>query len=82
MFASGPPIASGYRGSRRITTLEDFYGPDERTKISKFEYKNSKRNIGGTTHVATNLRSYLNPIPPERDPKRSSNGNGHGSCCS
>jgi hypothetical protein len=24
MFAHGPPIASGYRGSRQITTLEDF----------------------------------------------------------
>ena len=79
MFASGPPIASGYRGSRRITTMEDFYRPDERTKINKPEYKNSKRNIGGTTHVATNLRSYLNPRIPERDPEGSSNGNGHGS---
>ena len=57
--------------------MEDFYRPDEQTKISKPEYKNSKRNIGGTTHVATNLRSYLNPITPERDPEGSRNGNGH-----
>ncbi len=25
MPADGPPIESGYRGSRRIATLEDFY---------------------------------------------------------
>ncbi len=77
MFASGPPIASGYRGSRRITTLEDFYEPAERTNKSKFEYKKSAKKIGGTTQVATNLRSYLNPITPERDPEGSRNGNGH-----
>ncbi len=77
MFASGPPIASEYRGSRRITTLEDFCGPAERTNKSKFEYKKSAKKIGGTTQVATNLRSYLNPITPECDPEGSRNGNGH-----
>jgi hypothetical protein len=77
MFASGPPIASGYRGSRRITTLEDFYGPAECTNKSKFEYKKSAKKIGGTTQVATNLRLYLNPITPERDPEGSRIGNGH-----
>ena len=76
MFASGPPIASGYRGSRQITTLEDFYGPAERTNKSKFEYKKSAKKIGGTTQVATNLRLYLNPITPERDPEGSRNNNG------
>ncbi len=77
MFASGPPIASGYRWSRQITTLEDFYGPAEQTNKNKCEYKKSAKKNGGTTHVATNLRMYLNPITPERDPEGSSNGNGH-----
>jgi hypothetical protein len=55
MFARGPPIASGYRGSRQITTLEDFYGPAERTNKNKSEYRKNKKYIGGTTRVATNL---------------------------
>ena len=30
MSDSCPPIESGYRGSRRIATLEDYYGPDDK----------------------------------------------------
>ena len=55
MLASGPPIASGYRGSRRIITLEEYYGHDERTNENKYEYKQRAKEHGGTTHVATNL---------------------------
>jgi hypothetical protein len=77
MFARSPPIASGYRGSRQITTLEDYYGPAEQTNKNKSEYSKSKKKNGGTTCVTTNLRSYLNPIISERDPKGSANNNGH-----
>ena len=68
MFACGPPIASGYRGSRQITTLEDYYGPAERTNKNKSEYSKSKKKNGGITRVVTNLRLYLNPIISERNP--------------
>ncbi len=77
MFARDPPIAIGYRVSRQITTLEDFYGPAERTNKNKSEYRKSKKNNGGTTRVATNLRSYLNPIIPECNPEGSGNNNSH-----
>jgi hypothetical protein len=77
MFARGPLIASGYRESRRITTLEDYYGPAEQTNKNKSEYSKSKKKNGGTTRVTTNLRSYLNPIISERDPKGSGSNNGH-----
>ena len=76
MVSRGPPIASGYRGSRQITTLEEYYGPADQTNKNKSEYRKSTKKNGGTTHVATNLRLYLNPIIPERDPKGSSNDNG------
>ena len=77
MVSRGPPIASGCRGSRRITTLEEYYGPAEQTNKNKSEYRKCTEKNGGTTHVATNLILYLNPIIPERDPKGSRNGNGH-----
>jgi hypothetical protein len=77
MLACGLLIASGYRGSRRITTLEDFYGPAECTNKNKSEYRKYKNKTGGTTHVVINLRSYLNPRIPERNPEGSSNDNGH-----
>ncbi len=48
MLTSGPPIASGYyRGSRRITTLEEFYGHDEQTNENKYEYKQRARRMVG-----------------------------------
>ena len=55
MLTSGPPIASGYRGSRRIATLEDFYGHDEQTNKNKDEEEQRATQNGGTTHVATNV---------------------------
>jgi hypothetical protein len=76
IVSRGPPIASGYRGSRQITILEEYYGPAERTNKNKSEYRKSSKKNGGTTHVATNLRLYLNPIIPECNPKGSSNNNG------
>ena len=78
MVSSVPPIVSGYRGSRQITTLEEFFGPNERPNASTPEYNNNKKKNGGTTHVATNFRSYLNTIISERDPEGSNNNNnGH-----
>jgi hypothetical protein len=77
MFARGPPIASGYRGSRQITPLEDLYGPAERTNKNKSEYRKNKKNNGETTCVATNLRLYLNPLITKCNPKGSGNNNGH-----
>jgi hypothetical protein len=57
-----PPIASGYRGSRTNTTLED-------NMPNQFHFCNSQpksnNNLGRTTCVATNLRSYF--IPVNRD---------------
>ncbi len=77
IFTHGPPIASGYRGTRQITTLEDYYGPAEQTNKNKSEYSKSTKKNGGTTCMATNLRSYLNPIISECNPKGSGNNNGH-----
>jgi hypothetical protein len=77
MPASGTPIASGYRGSRRIAILEDFYGHDEQTDKNKDENEQRVKKTGGTTHVATNIQSNVNPRIHERDPEESSNNNGH-----
>ncbi len=62
-----PSIASGYRRRKKNTTLEK-YRPiiDGHTNIPD-----------GTTHVATNFRSYLNSKIPERDSDRSNNDNGN-----
>ena len=76
-FAGGPPIASGLRGSRRIATLEDFYGPAEQKIIKRNNEKGSAREHGGTAHAATNLRSYLNQRIPEHYADRSSSNNGN-----
>ena len=54
MFAGGPPIESGYRGSRRIATLEDFYGPDDQKNRNRNNKKESEKKNGGTAHAATN----------------------------
>ena len=67
MRPSGPPIASGYRRRKKNTTLEEYWPIiDGHTNIT-----------GGTTHVATNFRSYLNSKIPERDSDRSNNDNGN-----
>ena len=77
MLASGPPIASGYRGSRRIATLEDFYGHADQKNRNKERNEQRTTTNGGTTHVATNLQSNVNSRIPEHDPEGSSNSNGH-----
>jgi hypothetical protein len=78
MVSSVPPTVSGYRGSRQITTLKDFFGPNEQPNASTPEYNNNKKKNGGTTHVATNFRSYSTTIISERDPEGSNNNNnGH-----
>jgi hypothetical protein len=67
MRPSGPPIASGYGRRKKNTTLEEYWPIiDGHTNIT-----------GGTTHVATNFRSYLNSKIPERDSDRSNNDNGN-----
>jgi len=77
MFAGGPPIESGYRGSRQIATLEKFFGHDEQTNKNKDEEDQRTTKNGGTTHVATNIRSNVHPRIHERDPEESNNNNGH-----
>ena len=77
MPACGPPIASGYRGSRRIATLEDFYGPAEQKNKNRDNEKGSANEYGGTAHAATNLRSYLNQRIPEHYADRSNSNNGN-----
>jgi hypothetical protein len=65
MRPSGSPIASGYRRRKKNTALEEYWPIiDGHTNIT-----------GGTTHVATNFRSYLNSKIPERDSDRSNNDN-------
>ena len=79
MFAGGPPIESGYRGSRRISTLEEYFGHDKQTNKNKDEEEQRATRNGGTTHVATNIRSNVNPRIHEHNPEESSNNNGHSS---
>ena len=79
MSAGGPPIESGYRGSRRIATLEDFYGHADQKNRNKERNEQRATTNGGTTHVATNTRSNVNPKIYERDPEESSNDNGYNS---
>ena len=75
MLASGPPIASGYRGSRWIATLEDFYGPAEQKNRNRNNKKESTKKKGETAHAATNLRSYLNQRIPKHYADRSNSNN-------
>jgi hypothetical protein len=77
MSAGGPPIESGYRGSRRIATLEEFYGPADQKNRNKDKIEQRATKNGGTAHVATNKRSNVNSKIYERDPEESSNSNGH-----
>ena len=77
MFAGGPPIESGYRGSRRIATLEDFYGPAEQKNRNRNKEKGSAKKHGGTAHAATNFRSYLNQRIPKHYADRSNSNNGN-----
>jgi hypothetical protein len=76
MSAGGPPIESGYRGSRRIATLEEFYGPADQKNRNRNKEKGSAKEHGGTAHAATNFRSYLNHKIPEHYADRSNSNNG------
>ena len=76
-FAGGPPIESGYRGSRRVATLEEFYGPAEQKNRNRNNKKGSAKVHGGTKHAATNFRSYLNQRIPEHYTDRSNSNNGN-----
>jgi hypothetical protein len=72
-LVSPPPIASGYRGSRKNTTGEESVPPTNQLK-NRNATCNINSNIGRTTHVAANLKSYFVPIDPDymsKDP----NGN-------
>ncbi len=73
MYSRVPPIPSGYRGSRKNATREDSIPPTNQLKNRNVPCKINS-NIGRTTHVATNLKSYFVPIDPDyvsKDP----NGN-------
>ena len=61
MYSCGPPIASGYRGSKKNATLEEFIPTTNKIKPSNAKI-NRKNNFGRTTRVATNLRSYFIPL--------------------
>jgi hypothetical protein len=68
-----PPIASGYRGSRKNATREEYFPPTNQLKNRNAPCKINS-NIGRTTRVATNLKSYFFPFDPSymnKDP----NGN-------
>jgi hypothetical protein len=43
MLASAPPIASGYRGCNRITTLEEYYSHYEQSNKNKDEQEKQKK---------------------------------------
>jgi hypothetical protein len=75
IYSCVPPIASGYRGSRKNTTREESVPPTNQLE-NRNAPCNINSNIGRTTHVASNLKSYFVPIDPNymsKDP----NGN-HG----
>jgi hypothetical protein len=75
MPAGGPPIERGYRGIRRIATLEDFYGHAEQKNRNKDRNEQRGTKNGRTTHVATNTRTNVNTKMYERNPEESSNNN-------
>jgi hypothetical protein len=60
MYSCGPPIASGYRGSKKNATLEDYIHMNHniatRTSNATFRYNT---NFGRTTRVATNTNNNL-----------------------
>ncbi len=80
MFSCVPPIASGYRGSRKKATLEE-----HNLLTNQLGTNNTLRNqnniFGRTTRVATNLRSYFAPLDPNHVYKHPHNDRGHGSHC-
>jgi hypothetical protein len=83
MYSCGPPIASGYRGSKKNATLEDYIHMNHniatRTSNATFRYNT---NFGRTTRVATNttnnLRSYFTPVSRASQGEGSNDNKGHG----
>jgi hypothetical protein len=80
IYSCVPPIASGYRGSRKNATLEEYVPQtnqlDNRNALCKIN-----SNIGRTTLVANNLKSYFVPIYPNyvsKDPNGSRGQESHG----
>jgi hypothetical protein len=72
MFPHVPLIASGDRGSRKNTTLEDFRPLTNNIHPRQMQF-DIEKNLGMTTCVTTNLQSYLSPIIDHE--RRYSNGN-------
>ncbi len=63
-----PPIACGYRRRKKNTTLEEHWPTtDSHTNVT-----------GGTTHVATNLKSYFTNNTHGHKKDSSDNKQGHG----
>ncbi len=82
MYSRGPPIASGYRGSKKNATLEDCiqmnHNITTRKSNATFRYNT---NLGRTTRVATNttnnLRSYFTPVLRASQGEGSHDNKGH-----
>jgi hypothetical protein len=64
MYSRGPSIESGYRGSRKNATLEEFIPTTNHIKTSNTKIDRNN-NFGRTTLVATNLKSYFSPLNKE-----------------
>jgi hypothetical protein len=64
MYSCGPFIESGYRGSRKNATLEEFIPTTNHIKTSNTKI-NRNNNFDRTTRVATNLKSYFSPLNKE-----------------
>jgi hypothetical protein len=80
MFSCNPPIASGYRGSRKKATLEEHILLTNQLGTS-YTLHNQNNIFGRTTRVATNLRSYFAPLDPNHMNEHPNNNRGHGSHC-
>jgi hypothetical protein len=61
MYSCGPSIESGYRGSRKNASLEEFIPTINHIKTSNTKI-NCNNNFGRTTRVATNFKSYFSPL--------------------
>ncbi len=77
MFSRSPSIASGYRGSKKNATLEEFIPTTNKIKTSNAKI-NHKNNFGRTTRVATNLRSYFIPLVHNNEGKGSNKNQDQG----
>ncbi len=76
MAATIPPIASGHRGSRKKTTLEEYVPLFNQLRTSNARCNNNNV-FGRTTRVATNLRSYFTPSDPDHVDEHPNNDQDH-----